>query len=245
MKHFLISLALLFAVIGACHAEETQKPALFPASTQSVQESLMQELRARGYNQPVALRLNQMHRPLLTADESNIRVTDMQILTQAQRFHAKLSSTDNPNNILTVSGRLSPLVTIPVLALQRNAGEMIEEADLEYIEVEQSSLGSKAITNPEFIVGKKAKQLIASRTILRPTMLAAPVLVRKGSSVMMQYVTGQMTITNQVRALEDGAMGDTIRVLNTQSNRSLDGVVAGPDLVQTGTFPTTKAIALK
>ncbi len=245
MKHFLISLALLFTVIGACHAEETQKTALFPASAQAVQESLLQELRARGYGQPVALRLNQMHRPLLTADESNIRVTDMQILTQAQRFHAKLSSTDNPNNILTVSGRLSPLVTVPVLALQRNAGEVIEEADLEYIEVEQSSLGSKAITNPEFIVGKKAKQLIASRTILRPTMLAAPVLVRKGSSVMMQYVTGQMTITNQVRALEDGAMGDTIRVMNTQSNRSLDGIVAGPDLIQTGTVSTTQAVALK
>ena len=40
-----------------------------------------------------------------------------------------------------------------------------------------------------------------------------------------------MTLIARVKAAEDGAKGQTIRVLNTRSNRTVEGVVVGPGRV--------------
>jgi flagella basal body P-ring formation protein FlgA len=46
-----------------------------------------------------------------------------------------------------------------------------------------------------------------------------------------------MTLTAQGRASEDGAKGDTIRVLNMQSKKMIEGVVVGPDRVRVDLAP--------
>jgi flagella basal body P-ring formation protein FlgA len=62
--------------------------------------------------------------------------------------------------------------------------------------------------------------------------VAEPITVGKNSSVSMVFETQNMTLIARGRALQDGAVGDTIRVLNTQSNRTIDAVVAAPGLVR-------------
>jgi flagellar basal body P-ring formation protein FlgA len=49
-----------------------------------------------------------------------------------------------------------------------------------------------------------------------------------------------MQLTAQGKAVEDGAMGASIRVTNTQSNRVIDTVVSGPNqvVVGSGTMPS-------
>jgi flagellar basal body P-ring formation protein FlgA len=49
--------------------------------------------------------------------------------------------------------------------------------------------------------------------------------------------TPHMVLTVQGRASEDGAKGDTIRLLNLQSKKAIEGVVVGPDLVRVDTAP--------
>jgi flagella basal body P-ring formation protein FlgA len=56
-------------------------------------------------------------------------------------------------------------------------------------------------------------------------------LVVRGSLVMMKIQTSLMTVTAQGKAQQDGAMGETIRVLNTQSNRVVEGVVTAPGVI--------------
>ncbi len=51
--------------------------------------------------------------------------------------------------------------------------------------------------------------------------------VQRGEMVTLQYQAPGMSLSMRVRALEDGAVGDSVRFLNTSSNRTIDAVVTG------------------
>lgn len=52
--------------------------------------------------------------------------------------------------------------------------------------------------------------------------------VRRGEPVMLVYQAPGMALSMRTRALEDAGVGDSVRLLNTASNRTIDAVVTGP-----------------
>lgn len=56
----------------------------------------------------------------------------------------------------------------------------------------------------------------------------ADAAVRRGDFVNLVYEMPGMSLNMRARALEDGAVGQGIRLLNTSSNRTIDAVVTGP-----------------
>ena len=56
----------------------------------------------------------------------------------------------------------------------------------------------------------------------------ADAAIRRGESVNLVYQAPGMSLTMRARALEDGAVGQPIRLQNTSSNRTIDAVVTGP-----------------
>lgn len=56
----------------------------------------------------------------------------------------------------------------------------------------------------------------------------ADAAVRRGEAVTLVYQAPGMSLTMRTRALEDGAIGQPVRLLNTASNRTIDAVVTGP-----------------
>ncbi|MBC7769435.1 MAG: flagellar basal body P-ring formation protein FlgA [Phycisphaerales bacterium] len=56
----------------------------------------------------------------------------------------------------------------------------------------------------------------------------ADAAVRRGESVTLSYDAPGVSLTMRARALEDGAVGQSVRLLNTSSNRTIDAVVTGP-----------------
>jgi flagella basal body P-ring formation protein FlgA len=54
--------------------------------------------------------------------------------------------------------------------------------------------------------------------------------------------TGNLSLSVQGRAIEEGARGDTIRVFNSASNRQIEGVVVGPDTVAVQMAPRIAAL---
>jgi flagella basal body P-ring formation protein FlgA len=141
-----------------------------------------------------------------------------------------------------VTGRIVGIVKVPVLNAQRGTGETIQESDIAWMDVEENTLGTKPITTTDQLIGKRVERLIQAQTIIHAGMVKSPVLVRKNSLVTITYETGSMLISNQVKALEDGAMDEVIRVQNSQSNRIIDAVVVGSDHVQSGSRAKTLAM---
>ncbi|OQW61910.1 MAG: hypothetical protein A4S17_14565 [Proteobacteria bacterium HN_bin10] len=56
----------------------------------------------------------------------------------------------------------------------------------------------------------------------------ADAAIRRGETVNLVYQMPGMSLSMRARALEDGAVGQGIRLLNTASNRTIDAVVTGP-----------------
>lgn len=56
----------------------------------------------------------------------------------------------------------------------------------------------------------------------------ADAVIRRGESVNLVYQAPGMSLNMRARALEDGAIGQPIRLQNTSSNRTIDAVVTGP-----------------
>lgn len=56
----------------------------------------------------------------------------------------------------------------------------------------------------------------------------ADAAIRRGESVNLVYTMPGMSLSMRARALEDGAVGQPIRLLNISSNRTIDAVVTGP-----------------
>jgi flagella basal body P-ring formation protein FlgA len=52
--------------------------------------------------------------------------------------------------------------------------------------------------------------------------------VRKGETVVLSYAAPGVRLSLRARALSPARVGETVRVLNLQSNREIDAIVTGP-----------------
>jgi len=68
---------------------------------------------------------------------------------------------------------------------------------------------------------------------LRSSDIRRATMVRQGQLVTM--VVGEKStfqVVSRVEALQDGRMGEQVRLRNTESGRVISGIVSGPNLVK-------------
>ncbi|TAH37569.1 MAG: flagellar basal body P-ring formation protein FlgA [Alphaproteobacteria bacterium] len=247
MSRILLICLVLLSFSFSAHAEE--KATVTPRVITDAE--LIAAVKAaaldQGYGSNVQVRVSRNGKNLISMSANDQIILDnLEINKAAQSFTVEASLSDSPKQRINFAGRIISMISVPVLSTQRNAGETIEDADIAFVDMEQASLGNSAITNVEQLVGKTAKRLIASGSVIRTGMVSAPIVVRKNDLITMLYQTEYLTISHQARALNDGAMGDTIRALNTQTNKILDAVVTGSDQATVGiTSNSKKSVAAK
>ena len=102
---------------------------------------------------------------------------------------------------------------------------MVREADYPVQGLDPQALASvKDIDNAELI------RDIQPGVPLRSYDVRRAVLVKQGQSVLLTVGQGSgFSITARVEALQDGKMGEQIRLKNPDSGRLLSGVVTGPN----------------
>lgn len=79
--------------------------------------------------------------------------------------------------------------------------------------------------------------MVATRTLLpgraiAPDMLRAPHAVQQGATISVSLEEGPLSIVMKAIALEDGAVGETIRVRNAQNGRTVCATVRSPALAE-------------
>jgi flagella basal body P-ring formation protein FlgA len=89
----------------------------------------------------------------------------------------------------------------------------------------QQDVPDDALTSPEQAVGMETKVALAAAAPLPRTALAAPVVVKKGDLVTMILETPVMRLTVAGEALEAGAVGSGVKVMNRASKQIVAGKV--------------------
>lgn len=96
------------------------------------------------------------------------------------------------------------------------AGTIISESDLRPNEGKVAGL-----TDPARIVGLATRITIYEGRPFQERLLQQPVLVSRNQIVRLQFQRGTLRIVTEGRAMEDGAAGDMIRVMNLESRTTI------------------------
>ncbi len=152
------------------------------------------------------------------------------------RFRAIMIGTveGEPRFELPIEGRLRPMVSIAVLSRPIARGELISAADLEWKMVAPDMISKASLTDEAELVGAEARRRLSPGRMLSSRDVGAPRLVQRGQPVRVIYAEGGMRLTALGTARDDGALGDTVRVLNPESRLEIQGVATGPKEVTVG-----------
>ena len=123
---------------------------------------------------------------------------------------------------------------MPVLTKAMRSGDVISVNDIQYIDMRANAVSASTLVSTESLVGQTPRRGVPAMRPLAAGDLTAPVAVKKGEMVTMTLESGQMQLTAQGRALDNGAAGEVVRIMNTSSNQVIEGVVKGLRTVSVG-----------
>lgn len=169
----------------------------------------------------------------LPAGAGPIVVEDVSTDAAGRRFAARIAMPAGSGNIhrQTITGQLHRLAQVPVPTRAIGRGETIQAEDLEWVRMKDSRVGTSVIVDAADLVGRTARGPLRAGTPVRATQVRSPVVIGKGSTVLLVFEREGMALTARARALEDGGVGETIRVSNLQSSTVVEGTVSGPGRV--------------
>ncbi len=109
------------------------------------------------------------------------------------------------------------------------AGALVLAADI------ATPKGDAALRLAANFIGLEAVRNIYRGQPITEGDVRAPTIVARNAVVRMEFTKGPMTIATEGRALDQGGMGDRIRVMNLASKRVVSAVVVGASTVRTRT----------
>ena len=121
------------------------------------------------------------------------------------------------------------VATVTTRALAR--GEAIKASDVASERRPKSALGADAVGSVDEAIGLAVRQAARSGQPLRRADLMKPEHVHRDDNLTLVYEVPGILLTTQGKALESGAEGDVINVLNVQTKRTIPGVVSGSNRV--------------
>lgn len=135
---------------------------------------------------------------------------------------------------LPVHGQAHALIELPVLARPMARGEVVGESDLQWITARPSRLRRGVLTDPDQLIGAEARKRLLPGRALTARDLGRPIVVKSGRPVRLVYVRPGLRLTALGTAQDDGALGQSVRVINADSRQRLHGTASGPDEVTVG-----------
>ncbi len=122
--------------------------------------------------------------------------------------------------------------TVYVAARTLPRGHLLAEADLIREERDVTRLVSGYVSSKEQLIGQRLKSQLLAGRILTPKLLQADKAIRRGQSVTLVVRSGDVSIQMGGKALADGALGQRIRVENSNSGRVVEGIVRSQEHVE-------------
>ena len=114
-------------------------------------------------------------------------------------------------------------VAISKHSLQR--GTVIQRSDIKLVKRPLTDLRGQYVSDAKQVVGMELKRPVTPDTIMTLNMLAKPKIVRRGQTVAIRAKMAGLQVQMMGKALSDGSSGDYIRVENTRSKRTIEGMI--------------------
>ena len=120
-------------------------------------------------------------------------------------------------------------VLVAARALPRGRELAAEDISLTFLPY---NLARGALSDPDQVLGATLKTALAVGAPLRERALGRSLLVRNGDIVILVARQGNLNVTTTGEAKADGALGDTITIMNMNSKKNVRGRIVGPGRVE-------------
>lgn len=139
----------------------------------------------------------------------------------------EISNDSNPTPTkLRLSGTAIETVEVAVLTRDVERTETLKSSDVAQERRPKAEVtGEPALRDRA--VGMQLRRPMRAGTPIRVADIAKPEFVTRDQSVTVIYQVPGIYLTTRGKAIESGAEGDTVSVLNLQTKRTLSGVVTG------------------
>jgi flagella basal body P-ring formation protein FlgA len=124
---------------------------------------------------------------------------------------------------------------IPVLNTGVRRGDEITADMITFEDPDPRRRIQGLIHSPHILEDTEAKRTLRAGQPLSMNDIKPVSVVRKGDPVQLIYETGALRLIVSAKALSDAAQGETVRVVNLQSNRTMDAIAWAPGETRVGT----------
>ncbi len=138
---------------------------------------------------------------------------------------------DSGGRLHDVAARAEIAVDVPVPVRRIAPGEIIGEADLTTVAMPLDRVAEGILTTRDALVGMASRRQLAAGRLVQATAVGAPLVVRRNKPVRLVYEDGALVLAARGRALQDGGVGEVVRVMNLASSVVVTGTVTGPETV--------------
>lgn len=196
----------------------------------AIQQALADRIREGRIEVELDNRLLELHLP--AGGAADVTIESVNHDPMQGRFAATVvASAAGAQERFSVTGRAIPVIEVPVLNRSVRAGEVIGDTDIAWAELRRTNTSDGILRDAAALIGMSPRRTLRPNAPIRARDLREPSLVTRGSLVIIRLESRSMVLTAQGRALEDGADGQVVRIVNTMSNRTIEAMVAGPGLV--------------
>ncbi|WP_439134123.1 flagellar basal body P-ring formation chaperone FlgA [Pseudomaricurvus sp.] len=229
-KRLHIALSLGIAVSAASEARQWQDLSDVPVAAQQYLESVLKDkfpddqTRIDVGDIDPRLRLSACDKPL-TYDLHGRQLSASNVTLRVQ------CPSQTPWSFY-LTAKVERMRQVLVAARNIGRGERLTERDFSLELRDVSTMGNSTVSNPTRIIGKEARRPINLGDSLRTTSVTAPEVIQRGDAVSVKAISGGIAVSTSGVAMNDGKVGQQIRVQNLKSERVIKARVTAKGQVQ-------------
>lgn len=196
-----------------------------------VEQAIADQLIADGAADELEISLTGKHPRLLYSEKIPVHfeIESLDYNAKTMRWRANLAffKNDRLDKISHIGGRYASLIEVPVLSQRLHSDDVIEASDIEWIKVPSQRLRKNTIMSEKELIGMAPKRLISELRPIRENEIHHPIIIKKGDLVQMFFQTPHMEIRTLGESMDDGAIGELIRIKNSHSEIVVQATVNG------------------
>lgn len=131
-----------------------------------------------------------------------------------------------------LAGTVVQMVELPVPVRRLLPGTLIQPDDLRLTRIRSTLIRGDVVQSVAQAIGQSVRTAVMPGQPLPAADLTRPLAVAKGANVIMQLNAPGLQLLGQGRALDQGAIGDRIMVLNPASRAVMEAEITGRDRVR-------------
>lgn len=126
---------------------------------------------------------------------------------------------------LSLTGTAVEMVDIVALAQPIRRGDILNENDVTKIRLARKKVPAGALMDAAGIVGKEARTNLRANAPISRKDFQRPILIKQREKITVTFVMPGMKLTSRAIAMDEGAKGDVIDIMNIQSRRIVPATI--------------------